>query len=103
MTGNILAFAEGPRGLFSRRTTSRRTGGRDAGDQAGLRSATGTENTGSRERQEKDDGASAEQSAVAESHAYHRRLRNQQSRPGPRDQWEGRAVLRQEYEAKIRS
>jgi len=79
------------------------TGGRDAGDQAGLRSATGTENTGSRERQEKDDGASPEQSAVAEGHAYHRRLRDQQSRPGPRDQWEGRAVLRQEYEAKIRS
>lgn len=72
-------------------------GDRNAGDQAGLRSdtgtagagtadtgaegtgaeAAGTEDPGSRERQEEDNGAPAEQPVVAESHADHGRLRDQ--------------------------
>lgn len=46
--------------------------GSDAGDQAGLRSNTGTEDRGNQD--EKDDGASVEQSPIAKSYADHGRL-----------------------------
>lgn len=71
-------------------------GGRDAGDQAGLRSVTGTEDTGTgdtgtedtgtedtgtentrnRGHQEKDNGAPAKQPVIAKSYANHERLRD---------------------------
>lgn len=50
------------------------TGGRDAGDQTGLRSDTGAEKTGSRgtgSQKNQNDGSSAEQSAVAKDLADH--------------------------------
>lgn len=61
-------------------------GGRNAGDQAGLRSVTGTgdtgteeigtEDTGNRELHKKDNGASTKQPVISKSHANHERLRD---------------------------
>lgn len=76
MTKNIVlqevpeGRSRGERPRVQAQTLGTACGG-DAGDQAGLRSKTGTEDRGN---QDKDDGASVEQSPIAESYADHGRL-----------------------------